>query len=161
MSAYQMANYSTFEPHKVVKRILLPKLMLKSLPHLCTFQPTVPCQFQLGYELSQHFGIRHRIMMLVYKLISWKDRCIDSSQFERSSSVGLNLIKNEQTLLVCWKCCLKSSLSQKCSGVLHIEEVLAPDENIALQNSLCLEQFSKCFRINIGRPMQHSFTMTS
>src|SRR5882757_1945712 len=27
MSAYQMASYSTFEPHKVVKRILLPKLM--------------------------------------------------------------------------------------------------------------------------------------
>ena len=161
MSAYQMASYSTFEPHKVVKRILLLKLMLKSLPHLCTFQPTVPCQFQLGYEPSQHFDIRHRIMMLLYKLISWKDRWIDSSQFGKRSSVDLDLIKNEQTLLVCWKCCLKSSLSQKCSGVPHIEEVLAPDENIALRNSLCLEQFSKCFRINIGRLMQHSFTMTS
>ncbi len=133
MSAYQMASYSIFEPDKVVKRILLPKPMLKSLPHLCTFQPTVPCQFQLGYELSQHFRIRHHIMMLLYKLISWKDRWIDSSQFERSSSVNLNLVKNEQhclstgsaasspalarNALVC--CILKKFLHQ--TRILHCE----------------------------------------
>jgi hypothetical protein len=44
-----MASYSTFEPHKVVKRILLPKLMLKSLPHLLAKKDMA--QARKGYEI--------------------------------------------------------------------------------------------------------------
>jgi len=98
MSAYQMASYSTLELHTQSCQAYFATEYDMEEPSASLYHS--PRLVPACYELSQHFGTRHRIMMLLYKLISWKDRWIDSSRFERSSSVNLNLIKNEQTLLV-------------------------------------------------------------